>query len=400
MNIPNVRSIHLFPALLSLIPALWSGAHAYASTLDGLEGVWRSEEAGETLILCVQRDPAVGQAYFAALYQTPDIVLELFDLTEDHGASAFDAVWLSRDEPSSSLFLRPRGNDRVVAELDEIDLGLTRVVMEADEEVPGPCGSMAFHQARTRPGSIERSVVRGGDTKGDVLRLQDAGGTGHVEIALIPGEDPGATAINEWLRDQLPGQLQDAPYFHCSRLALGAGRTSYWYQSFRPEMTRGRWAVVEERNDYYCGGAYPDVTTIWHVFDRETGALVDTSGWIRPDAFLRPGEEIDTILEDEDKDRVQRLWNLMNTAYMRTNPPAACDYLMHEVRSWSVRPVDAGLALVPETAHASRVCAIDIILGWGEVCEGGILDAGALICDHDHQDVGDALGKNVARNLK
>lgn len=119
----------------------------------------------------------------------------------------------------------------------------------------------------------------------DVITLVDPAGNGEVSTFQLPCGTHGTDAINTWLRALIPKTAKDAPYYSCTIDALSVGGGSIWKQRLFPEMISDNFVVVGDASEVYCGGPYPDTFTEWHVFDRQSGANVDTHNWIYLDAF-------------------------------------------------------------------------------------------------------------------
>jgi hypothetical protein len=202
----------------------------------------------------------------------------------------------------------------------------------------------------------------------DVLRLEDPNLHAEVTTFHLAADTPGRAAINAWLWDALPNDVASSEYFDCAKSSVASGY-GYWSRRLWPEMLTYHFLVVGEQMEYYCGGAYPEFFTQWHIFDVSTGAEIDTSAWIRTDAFrlLGPhandGPEIDWPRTDIEI----KFHDLITQAYSETGPHADCPYLPETVEVWTIRPTWSGLAFSPEDGPMMRGCAVDLVISYDDL---------------------------------
>lgn len=336
---------------------------ARAEAAEDLWGVWQGHNGNEAIYLCIESDLSRSPYdNFAAIYSTRDYKIELLDRSEDEPAK-----WLPKQNPEAIATLKTLEDGSVQLDRGQSDIW-SGVVLSQIDHLDGPCDSMTFNLPRaimpplvSTPESVDGEFY-------DVLRLEDPNFSAEVTTFHLAADTPGRAAINAWLWDALPKDVASAEYFDCAKLSVASGY-GYWSQRLWPEFLSYYFVVVGEHMEYYCGGAHPNDYTQWHVFDAITGAEVDTSGWIRPDAFgllgthANDGPEIDwprTDIEIKFRD-------LVIQAYSKTGPHGDCPYLPETVEVWKIRPTRSGLAFSPDAESAVSGCMKDMVISYDDL---------------------------------
>lgn len=349
----------------SLLGAAFGGPiAARAEAAKDLWGVWQGRNGNEAIYLCIESDPSHSpNDNFAAIYSTKDYEIELLNRSADEPAK-----WLPQQNPEFIATLRTLKDGSVQLDRGQSDIW-SGVVLSQLDHLDGPCESMTFNLPRaimppplmSTPESVDGEFY-------DVLRLEDPNLHAEVTTFHLAADTPGRAAINAWLWDALPKDVASSEYFDCAKSSVASGY-GYWSQRLWPEFLSYYFVVVGERMKYYCYWAYPNDYTQWHVFDAVTGAEVDTSGWIRPDAYglLGPhandGPEIDWPRTDIEI----KFHNLITQAYSETGPHGDCPYLPETVAVWKIRPTRSGLAFSPEVGPMTRGCAVDLVISYDDL---------------------------------
>lgn len=348
----------------SLLGAAFGGPiAARADAAKDLWGVWQGHNGNEAIYLCIESDPSHSpDDNFAAIYSTKDYEIELLNRSEDEPAK-----WVPKQNPEAIATLTTLDDGSVRLYRGQSDIW-SGVVLSQIDYLDAPCEGMTFNQPRAiMPPLVSTPESADGEFY-DVLRLEDLNFSAEVTTFHLAADTPGRAAINAWLWDALPKDVSSSDYFDCVTEAIASGG-GYWSKRLWPEMLTYHFLVVGEHMEYYCGGAYPEFFTRWHVFDVSTGAEIDTSAWIRPDAFglLGPhandGPEIDwprTEIEIKFRD-------LITQAYSETGPHGDCPYLLETVEEWKIRPTRSGLAFNPEVSPMMTGCAVDLVIPYDDL---------------------------------
>ena len=356
--------------MLVLTTSLCFSTAVRAEVKEGLWGVWHGRKGEEDIYLCIQSDPD-HSIYndFAAIYTTHDYEIELFDRGED-----IFAEWSAKRNPEAIARLTTFDDGSIQLDRWRSDIWsgvtLSQITVDATDPLGLPCESMAFNGPRAIMPPIETLPQTIDGEFYDILHLADPISNAEVTTFHLPADTPGKAAINAWLWQAMPKEVAPSDYFECAKSAVESGY-GYWKQRLWPELLSYHFLVVGERKEHYCGGAYPDDYTLWHVFDAMTGAEVDTRSWIRPDAYglLGPhandGPEIDwPRTEIEIKFR-----ELFERAYLATAPHGNCPKLLDVVEVWNIRPTRSGLAFSPEVGGMMRGCAVDMVIAYDDLEE-------------------------------
>lgn len=375
MRLANGRNIILRgmkPASIILVlpTSLCFSSAVYAETKEDLWGVWHGRNGGEDIYLCIQSDHD-HSSYddFAAIYATKDYEIEVFDRSGD-----VSTEWPGKRNPEAIARLTTFDDGSVQLDRWRSDVWsgivLSQIVVDAADPTAWPCESMAFNGPRAIMPPITATPHTIDGTFYDVLHLEDPISNAKVTTFHLPADTPEKSAINAWAWQAFPKDVASSEYFGCAKSAVVSGY-GFWSQRLWPELLSYHFLVVGERKEYYCGGAYPDDFTQWHVFDIMTGGELDTSTWIRPDAYglLGPdandGPEIDwPWSEIEIKFR-----ELFERAYLAAGPHGNCPNLLDVVENWNIRPTRSGLAFRPEVGGMLMGCAEDLVIAYDDLEE-------------------------------
>jgi hypothetical protein len=139
-------------------------------------------------------------------------------------------------------------------------------------------------------------------------------------------------------------------------LRMGRKRAD-WSRKVSVTMQGPRYVSFVASDDYYCGGAYPDTSTVALVFDLNTGGLVDWAKLL-PELAQRTvadtagdGSTLGTVSSD-------RLSDLYRDLAKRGGGPECVDALKETEMNFLLWP-DAkqdGLVVQPDLAHVIAAC--------------------------------------------
>jgi hypothetical protein len=327
-----------------------------AQEMDAVWGVWGGRVSDVEIRFCAHSEP--GQPFnddCAAIYTTQDYEIELLD----RKSSTTWSPRLAREEVVSLAVLED-GSVRLERSPADLWSGVPLAPIDETADIR-PCVSDAFNAPRTfLPDPVITSAEMDGVTY-EEISIIDPSGNGEVTTFRLPGSGAGLAAINAWLAEALPQTAEDAPYYTCTLDALQVGAGSFWEHRIQPEWITDRVIVVEDVEDLFCGGAHPSYSVDWYVFDVETGEEIDTSAWIREDAFYDLGPYAGQGPEIGDPEVAQGFRDLMVEAFAATNPSQSCRNLLDIVETWDVRPSRGGLVLTPsDDLGPARACAVGL----------------------------------------
>lgn len=336
---------------------------SYTQDTSAVWGVWAGSAGTVEMRLCAQSDPSKPLADdFLAIYSTQDYEIELLD----RGA---DNTWLPRYAPENVVTIEVHSDGSLRLESSHTDIW-SGVVLKPVEQIDdtAPCASNAFNEART---FLPEQTVTYANLDGvsyQRLSITDPSGKGKITTFRLLEDDLGAATINTWLADVLPKTVHDAPYYSCSLYALESGRGSYSEHQLVPELITDQFVVVEETEDVFCGGLSPNYYVEWIVFDRSTGKTVDTTSWVREDAFYDLGPYRGQGPEVGDPDIMYGFRELMINAFSKEGTRPPCQILLDIVTTWNVRPSRDGVIFTPaDDLGPGRGCATGLSFSLEEV---------------------------------
>jgi hypothetical protein len=355
-----VSSMQHFTIGVTIVALLFGVQPLRSEPLQPLWGVWKGVTGDADVLLCVQADPDRSRYdAFAAIYTTADYRIELLNRGDETGRT-----WNARRDETltASLFVQADGSVRLERGQGDVwsDVPLAPIPFSTGDDPARPCESAAFNRPRAVLPTVERTVGILDGSRYEILTLVDPAGDGEVSTFRLPSGPEGYRVINAWLSQALPETAEDAPYYTCTVEALAFGAGSFWEQRLRPEMISDRFVVVAETMDVFCGGPYPAWFTNWYVFDSQTGAEIDTSTWLHPDAFNLIGPNAGAGPEIGDPEIETGFRDLLTQAFLATDPHESCMGLLDDVEAWNIRPSRTGLIFSPDLSHGAQFCAKDL----------------------------------------
>jgi len=171
---------------------------------------------------------------------------------------------------------------------------------------------------------------------------------------LVAGADPAIVERINKLLARGDGRVRNA-----ARDCLRMGRKrADWSRKVSVTMQGPRYVSFVASDDYYCGGAYPDTSTVALVFDLNTGGLVDWAKLL-PELAQRTGADTagdGSTLGTVSSDRLSDLYR--DLAKRGGGEPECVDALKETEMNFLLWP-DAkqdGLVVQPDLAHVIAAC--------------------------------------------
>jgi hypothetical protein len=333
-------------------PLLALAAAAAAPPAD-LPGVWEGTIGSLPVRACfVQREwGAFGAYYYLSR-------LRLIPLEAEEGAgNAFregsetprSPRWLIERADAGSLTARWTGGART------LPVRLRRLARAAGDE--GPCASLSFHQPRLA--GVRTVTARASKDGVAYSRISlDHGRRFEIsfETFALDGTSDAVRRINAELGRALAG---DPPsWFQCVLDSLGQSPNEGAFdESLAPTMITRRWLSVAHHWDGFCGGAHPDSTNSYRLFDLASGGEIDLHDWLNESAVKRErpdgsDEDIET-LQPAFRDVILRDWR---------PEEAECEEVIRTAEFWNIGLTRAALALSPSLPHVVQACGEDFTL--------------------------------------
>ena len=336
-------------ATLATLVALTSAAPAISAT-SPLPGVWQGTLGAQPIRACFnQRDWGPYGAYYYMSHLNT-IALEQPDgggqgFVEGSGEpNAKSARWAFDKVGANELSGRWTQGSR------SLPIQLKRMPLKLGED-DTPCGSMAFHQPRfegvrtiSKPASKDgvaytRLIL---DTRGHF------GDSINVETFALTGTSPAIQRINARLREPLSGNPPG--WLDCVLMSFNSSPNGADHnESNEPAMFTGRWLVVTDHWDGFCGGAHPDASNVSRTFDLTTGAEVDIYGWLTPKAVERTRYEKDTLNKV-----LSPLKNLILAGWKPED--ADCGDAIRAEDYWNAELTRSGIVFTPNLPHVVQAC--------------------------------------------
>jgi hypothetical protein len=173
-----------------------------------------------------------------------------------------------------------------------------------------------------------------------------------VETFALDGTGAAVRAINGVLGQSLAGNPPH--WFECISGSLESspyeGESN---ESLEPAMISRRWLSVAAHMDWSCGGAHPDASNSYRLFDLTSGAEVDLLDWFDARAVKRErfegSPEVFKTLEPAFRAFILTGWHAEAGA-------AECDEVIRSQDSWNVGLTRDGFVFTPSLPHVAQAC--------------------------------------------
>lgn len=346
----------LILACLAAEVVLGGGSPAMAQEVSG---VWNGTIGVTPVHLCLQD---TGGNFVGAYYSLATGEIVTLVPRDDTGSELLSESWEESGlEPGARLDFTLQDQDHLIGTriLDgtEQDIALARLqLLESDRNDLAftSCGSLTFSAGRLDAADTVQSVPAEWHGRAYSRRifapvLIDM----QMETFQIPGDSDASRRINAALAEGFPYIDAEFDILECSRSNLAwSGRDGLYDQRRWLEVLTDRLLVVGGKNDIYCGGPYPETSTEWQAFDRETGEAIDTTDWIAEDAFwhLADGGPEGSFAD------------VFFAYYDFEEAGADCLEAMTLDSDWVLRPSSRGMVFTQVLPHAFQACAIDTVI--------------------------------------
>jgi hypothetical protein len=213
------------------------------------------------------------------------------------------------------------------------------------------CASLAFQRPRLAGVQTIRTRVTYDGVDFTQLMLDPRN---RFEIAVktfaLDGTSEPIRRINAALAEPLAG---DPPHwFECvtNSMQMSAYEGDY-SQELTPVMLSPRWLSVQDQQGGFCGGAHPDASSSYRLFDMNTGGEVDLHDWFNAQGFARERPEGAT------EDIVTLTPALRNEIIGTWRPQAEeCGPVIREAEDWIVGLSRDGILFGPSLPHVVAAC--------------------------------------------
>jgi hypothetical protein len=333
--------------------ALLAAATATPSGPADLPGIWEGTIGTLPVRACfVQREWGTFGAYYY-LSRRRLIPLEApehgggFD--EGGSADGSPPHWTIESAGPSQLIARWTARGRT------LPVRLARLARMTGED--SPCSAIAFHRPRLEGVHPVRTRAAKDGVAYTRIVLDTAGRFEEVSFETFALDGPGEAAarINAALGTALAG---DPPsWLECVTDALADSPNEGGFdESLTPTMISRRWLAVSHHWDGSCGGAHPDSSNSYRLFDRTDGREVDLHDWLNASAVHRErpdgGEEVKTLLP------------ALRTAILARWRPEApeCDEPVRGEEYWTIGLTRTGMVFSPLLAHVVQACEEDFTI--------------------------------------
>jgi hypothetical protein len=217
----------------------------------------------------------------------------------------------------------------------------------------GACASLAFHRPRLAGVRTVSARATADGTAYTKLTLDTAGHFGiSVETFALDGTSAAVRRINAKLGEDLAG---DPPgWFACVTDSLdNSGREGESGETLAPAMISRRWLSVTAQSDWDCGGAHPDGSNGYRLFDRTSGAEVQLLDWFLPRAVKR--EHFEGTSEDS-RTLEPAFRAFLLTSWRPGADNAECESVVREAEYWNAGLTRTGFVFSPELPHVVTAC--------------------------------------------
>ncbi|MBV9884662.1 MAG: hypothetical protein JO276_16760 [Sphingomonadaceae bacterium] len=338
--------------MLAPLALLTAAAATPAAPVD-LPGIWEGTVGTLPVRACfVHREWGTFGAYYY-LSRRRLIPLE----APEHGGG-FDERG-EADGPAPHWTIESAGPSQLIARWAArgrtLPVRLTRLARLTGEE--SPCSAIAFHRPRLEGLRLVRSRAAKDGVAYTRIVLDTAGRFEEVsfETFALDGASAAAGRINAALGTALTG---DPPsWFECITDSLADSPNEGGFdESLTPTMISRRWLAVTHHWDGSCGGAHPDSTNAYRLFDRTDGREIDLHDWLNAGAVHRErpdgGEEIKTLLPAF-REAILAGWH---------SEGADCDEPVRNEDFWTIGLTRTGLVFSPVLPHVVQACGEDFTM--------------------------------------
>jgi hypothetical protein len=330
-----------------------------AAAPAGLPGVWEGTIGDLPVRACFtgRESYAFGAYYYLSrrqLIALNEVEGSASTFFEGNGAMADQPRWLVESAQDDRLAGRWTQGTRT------LPLRLRRVARQEGED--SPCGSMAFHQPRLEGVRIVRTRASGEGMAYTKLAL-DHGGRFDVTVEsfALDGDGAASRQINAALAR---GLTEDPPeWLGCIRDSLSnGGYEGSFAEILAPAMVSRRWLSVSHHWDGFCGGAHPDSSNTYRLFDLETGREADLYDWLNERAVRREGPR---GTGEESKTLTPALRKAILAGWRAE--AGECEEVVRAADYWDIGLTRQGITFAPSLPHVVQACGEDFTLSFARL---------------------------------
>jgi hypothetical protein len=327
--------------------ALAASAAPAAGPAD-LPGVWEGTIGTLPVRACFVRTEwnSFGAYYYLSRLRTIPLESDESGTGFSEGGATGSPRWRIESADSAQVTARWSGGGR------SLPVRLRRVEGEIGEE--GACGSMVFHRPRLAGLGTQtvRATVDGVGYTRMTLNTRERFDVTFETFAL-DGESAAVRRINAALGEGLGG---DPPrWLQCAQDSLGSGPNEGGFtETLTPVMISRRWLSVAAHWDGFCGGAHPDSSNSWRLFDLTNGGEVEILTWFNTAGVKRA--RLEQVNEE-----IRTVEPALRTAILAGWRPedAECGETIRSTEFWNIGLNRDSLTFSPSLPHVVQACGED-----------------------------------------
>lgn len=337
-----------------------SAAMAQPATTGGPDGIWEGTIGTLPIRACfVTREFGSFGAYYYLSH------LQLVALQREEGAAGGFSEGAGDPGAARWRNVQARGGNLTASWSSgrrTLPVRLHRVAGGDDEN--GACASVAFHQPRL---AGVRTVSARATAEGTAYTKRTLDTRGRFEIGVetfaLDGDSAAVRRINTALGESLAGNPPH--WLECITGSLDqSGNEGEAHESLAPAMISRRWLSVAAQGDWSCGGAHPDASSSYRLFDLESGAEVELLDWFIATAVKREtfagSAEVARTLEPDFRTFILTGWHAEADA-------AECGEVVSSQDFWNVGLTRDGFVFSPSLPHVVQACSENVVVDFDRI---------------------------------
>jgi alpha-tubulin suppressor-like RCC1 family protein len=177
---------------------------------------------------------------------------------------------------------------------------------------------------------------------------------GAIRFIELLNDNKQAIAFNQAMRRRLTDQLLE--YFSCAM-----SPNPMYTNALEVELRVGRWLILRESYESYCGGAHPNSGIAgYQTWNLATGALVEPWTWIANSKTQCTGYPCGYHAPDD-------LNKILLARATRNKADDECVESVNNNIAYLLRPSSTGLVFSTDFAHVIQACNEDIELAYADL---------------------------------
>ena len=323
--------------------SLPAAASSDAGQLAARTGVWGGSVGKQKILACFDRSDDASYYYLKHFKTIPLSAVDGKDLAWAEGRG---------DTPTGHWSLRAVAPDRLEGEWSDpkgqrkAPIVLTRSY--ADPGGRGNCDdsdnplSEAFNGPRLDAQKVARQAAV--FQRRPYVKLSTLGGA--IEALAFPPAEPAMAGVNKLLERLARAGMRH--YFDCSAPGQDFNSSmaiSYWSKN---------WMSISQRNEGYCGGAYPFHEVRQRTIDITGGREVDLWTWFKH--FSKDNSQATPALQ-----------KLILTGEGADTSDPECGPLLVEARYYQLSLGEKGMVFSTIFPHVAQACDMDIVVPYAKL---------------------------------